>query len=61
MSAQPEKRTQVAGALVVTGLGIEWLTLHWSHPTAFFVFAGIGGLCLGLGALIFLTTLLTDR
>jgi uncharacterized membrane protein len=52
------QRIRIASALVFVGLGVEGLTLRWSHPTAFFVFAGIGGLLLLLGVLVFLSTLL---
>ena len=52
------QRIRIASALVFVGLGVEGFTLRWSHPTAFFVFAGIGGLLLLLGVLVFLSTLL---
>lgn len=51
-------RIRFAAALVFLGLGVEGFTLHWSHPTAFFLFAGVGGLLLGVGVLTFLSTLL---
>jgi len=49
---------RVSAALVFFGLGVEGFTLHWSHPTAFFLSAGLGGLLLGVGVLTFLSTLL---
>ena len=52
------QRIRIASSLVFVGLGVEGFTLRWSHPTAFFVFAGIGGLLLLLGLLVFLSTLL---
>ena len=52
------QRIRIASSLVFVGLGVEGFTLRWSHPTAFFVFAGIGGLLLLLGVLVFLSTLL---
>jgi hypothetical protein len=51
-------RIRLAAALVLLGLLVERLTLQWSHPTAFFVYAGVGLLLLGVGVLLFLTTLL---
>lgn len=51
-------RIRLAACLVLLGLVVEALTLRWSHPTAFFVYAGLGLLLWGLGALIFLSSLL---
>ncbi len=51
-------RTRIAACLVLLGLVVEALTLRWSHPTAFFVYAGLGLLLWGLGAIIFLYSLL---
>jgi hypothetical protein len=56
MSAN-EKRMRVAAALVSGGLAVELITLHWPHPLAFVVFAGLGGLALGVGIITFLTVL----
>ena len=53
-----QKRIRIAAVLVLFGLLVEGLTLHWSHPTAFFVYAGLGGLLLLFGVLLFLSTLL---
>lgn len=52
------RRIRIAAALILVGLCVEGFTLHWSHPTAFFVFAGLGGVFLLAGVLIFLSTLL---
>jgi len=46
-------RIRLAAALVLLGLLVERLTLQWSHPTAFFVYAGVGLLLLGVGVLLF--------
>ena len=52
------KRIRIAAALILGGLLVERLTLGWAHPTAFFVYAGVGGLLLLLGVMLFLSTLL---
>ena len=57
----PDARLRLASALIIASLLTEWVTLRWSHPTAFVVFAGIGGLCLGVGVLLFLSTLLVRK
>lgn len=52
-------RIRLAAALVLCGLLTEGLTLRWSHPTAFFVYSGVGTLLLGIGVLLFLSSLLS--
>lgn len=53
-----EKRLRVAGLLVVLGLLIELITLHWAHPTAFLFFLLLGGSLMGLGILLYLYSLI---
>lgn len=48
------RRLQLSGLLVSLGLLIEAATLFWSHPTAFLVFIGLGGLLVGAGVLLYL-------
>lgn len=55
------KRIRVAAILISAGLLAEVLTLRWSHPTAFFVFAGVTGATVGAGLFIFLSTFLRSR
>lgn len=52
-------RLQLSGFLVVLGLIVEAVTLFWSHPTAFLVFLGLGGLLVGLGVLLYLFAIVT--
>lgn len=56
-----EKRVRAAAVQVTLGLGVEVATLRWSHPTAFLVFAGLGGLLLLSGMLTLLVGLLRVR
>ena len=49
-----KRRLRIAGTLVVLGLLVELLSLLWSHPLAFLVFLGVGGLLIGAGILIYL-------
>lgn len=53
-----ERRIQVSGGLICLGLIIEAVTLNWSHPTSFLVFIIAGGLCMGLGVLFYLYSLI---
>jgi uncharacterized membrane protein len=48
------RRLQLSGLLVSLGLLVEAATLFWSHPTAFLVFIGLGGLLVGAGVLLYL-------
>ncbi len=38
-----------AGLLISVGLLVQAVTLFWSHPTAFLVFIGVGGLLVAAG------------
>ena len=57
--AQFEKKIQLSGFLLIAGLLVELITLHWSHPTAFLFFMFLGGTLMGLGILVYLLALLT--
>lgn len=50
-SADPKlrKRLRLSGLLLTAGLGVEALTLFWSHPTAFLAFLGLGGVLVAAG------------
>ncbi len=56
-----EKRIRLAGILVVMGLAVELVTLHWSHPTAFLFFLLLGGTLMGLGIIAFLFSLVSGE
>jgi len=43
-----------SGGLLIIGLCIEAISLHWIHPLAFLAFFVIGGAFLGAGVLLFL-------
>ena len=53
-----DKKLRLCASLVVGGLLIELFSLFWSHPTAFLVFVGVGGLLLAAGVLLYLFVLL---
>ena len=48
---------RASALLVLIGLVIEMVSLHWAHPTAFIVFAAGTGACVGVGVVLFLKTL----
>jgi hypothetical protein len=56
-----ERRLQVAGALIASGLLVELVSLIWSHPTAFLFFLLLGGLLMAVGILFFLSSLVAGE
>ena len=54
LSANPmEKRIQIAGILLITGLLVEAVCLLWALPITFVIFAMVGGLLMFIGLVIF--------
>jgi hypothetical protein len=52
MNAQPtnlERRLRRSGLLVGIGLVAELISLLWNHPTAFFLFLGVGAVLIAAG------------
>jgi len=56
-----ERRLRVSGLLLLAGLGVELVTLFWSHPTAFLLYIFLGGILMVFGIVIFLPALLLTR
>jgi hypothetical protein len=54
-----ESRLRLAGIFVLLGLLVDVASLQWAHPTAFLVFAFIGGPLLFLGIVVFLYSLVS--
>jgi hypothetical protein len=50
---------QLSGILLIVGLCIEAISLHWIHPIAFLAFFVIGGSFLGVGVLLFLYSIVS--
>jgi hypothetical protein len=49
---------RLSGILLVAGLCVEAVSLHWVHPIAFLAFFVIGGVLLAAGVLLYLSSLL---
>lgn len=56
---QMEKRIQIAGILLITGLLVEAVCLLWALPITFVIFAMVGGLLMFIGLVIFLYSLVS--
>jgi hypothetical protein len=54
-----ERRLQLSAALVMAGLTIEAVSLGWRHPTAFLLFAIVGGAAMSAGILLFLFSIVS--
>lgn len=54
-----ERRIQISGSLVIAGMLVEFLTLYWSHATAFLLFLTIGGALILGGIVLYLISLVT--
>jgi hypothetical protein len=52
-----QRLLQVSSALVILGLIVELVTILWSHPLSFVLFAFVAALLIGLGILVFLVSL----
>jgi hypothetical protein len=60
LSADPvEKRLQIAGIFLISGLLVEALCLVWALPITFVIFAMVGGLLMFIGLAIFLFSLVS--
>jgi hypothetical protein len=53
-----ENRIRFAAVLTLLGLIVEAVTLNILHPLSFIAFAGVGGLLIASGVLLFLLALL---
>jgi hypothetical protein len=52
---------RIAAGLVLSGLGVEAVSLRWTHPLAFILFAVVGAAAIGGGVLVYLYWLLFRR
>jgi len=52
---------RLASTLVLIALVVELVTLFWSHPLSFIVFATLGGAALFAGLVIYLLWLVFGR
>jgi hypothetical protein len=49
-----ERELKIAAYLLIAGLAVEGITLHWAHPTSFVLFIILGGVLVLAGILIYL-------
>jgi hypothetical protein len=49
---------RLSGVLLIIGLCVETISLFWIHPLAFLSFFVIGGVFLGAGVLLYLSSII---
>jgi predicted membrane channel-forming protein YqfA (hemolysin III family) len=54
-----QRKLKTAAYLLIAGLAVEGITLHWAHPTSFLVFIVLGGILLTAGIVTYLITIVT--
>lgn len=56
-----ERWIKISGLLIIAGLVVELITLHWDHPTSFLVFSFIGAALIAIGILAYLYSIVSVR
>jgi hypothetical protein len=56
-----ERRLQLAGKLLISGLLVEAVCLLWSRPFAFLLLVGLGGFLCAAGIFVYLYSLVAAR
>ncbi len=54
-----ERRLRLAGGGALVALAVEGVSLRWAHPTAFLLFAIVGGGLLAIAILVYLYSIFT--
>jgi hypothetical protein len=49
-----QRKLKTAAYLLIAGLAVEGITLHWAHPTSFLLFLSLGGILVLAGIAIYL-------
>ena len=54
-----QRKLKTAAWLLIAGLVVEGVTLHWAHPTSFVLFIILGGILVLAGIAVYLTAIVT--
>lgn len=54
-----QRKLKMAAYLLIAGLAVEGITLHWAHPTSFLLFLGLGGILVLAGIAIYLIAIVS--
>jgi hypothetical protein len=54
-----QRKLKTAAYLLIAGLAIEGISLHWAHPTSFLLFLILGGILILAGIAVYLIAIVT--
>ena len=54
-----QRKLKTAAYLLIAGLAVEGITLHWTHPSSFLLFIIFGGILVVAGIAIYLIAIVT--
>ena len=54
-----QRKLNIAAYLLIVGLAVEGITLHWAHPTSFVLFIVLGGILVLAGIAVYLIAIVT--
>jgi hypothetical protein len=54
-----QRKLKTSAYLLIFGLAVEGITLHWAHPTSFLLFTGLGGILVLAGIAIYLIAIIS--
>ncbi len=58
-SSRLQRKLKIAAYLLIAGLAVEGISLHWAHPTSFLLFISLGGILVVAGIAIYLIAIVT--
>jgi hypothetical protein len=58
-SSRLERKLKIASYLLIAGLVVQGISLHWAHPTSFLLFISLGGVLILAGIAIYLIAIVT--
>jgi hypothetical protein len=58
-SSRLQRKLKIAAYLLIAGLAVEGISLHWAHPTSFLLFISLGGVLVLAGIAVYLIAIVT--
>jgi hypothetical protein len=58
-AARLQRKLKTAAFLLMVGLAVEGISLHWAHPTSFMLFIILGGVFVIAGIALYLIAIVT--
>ena len=58
-SSRLQRKLKIAAYLLIAGLAVQGISLHWAHPTSFLLFISLGGVLIVAGIAIYLIAIVT--